>query len=88
VHPVHLARVFNDYLGCAPGEALRGRRLERVAALLGNSRAGLADIAADHGFADQSHMTRSFRGAFGMTPHAFRRSRDVADVQDQGPVRP
>lgn len=34
VHPVHLARVFQRFLGCAPGECLRGHRLERAAAML------------------------------------------------------
>lgn len=87
VHPVHLARVFNDYLGCAPGEALRGRRLERAAGALGRSGAALADVAARFGFSDQSHMTRSFRAGFGMTPLAFRQSGDVARVQDESAFR-
>jgi AraC family transcriptional regulator len=82
VHPVHLARVFIDYLGCAPAEALRGRRLERAAWALGRSRTALAEVAAEQGFADQSHLTRSFARAFDMTPSRFRRSRDVAQIQD------
>ncbi|MFC3215697.1 helix-turn-helix transcriptional regulator [Novosphingobium panipatense] len=35
IHPVHLARVFQRYLGCSPGEYLRGHRLERAATMLG-----------------------------------------------------
>ncbi len=84
VHPVHLARVFVDHLGCAPGEILRGRRLERAARALGRSTAALAEIASDLGFADQSHLTRGFSRTFGMTPAQFRRSRNVAWVQDSG----
>jgi AraC family transcriptional regulator len=85
VHPVHLARVFGDHLGCSPGEALRGRRLERAAALLGRSLAGLAETAVVSGFADQSHMTRAFSQAYSVTPAAFRRSRHVANLQDGRP---
>ena len=86
VHPVHLARVFADYLGCSPGEALRGRRLERAAHFLGTARASLASVAFQSGFADQSHMTRAFTREFFITPAAYRRSRNVANVQE-GPSR-
>jgi AraC-like DNA-binding protein len=33
-----------------------------------------ARIAADLGFSDQSHFHRRFKGAFGMTPDAWRRA--------------
>jgi AraC-like DNA-binding protein len=32
----------------------------------------IATVAADLGFADQSHLHRRFKGAFGMTPGAWR----------------
>lgn len=82
VHPVHLARVFKHYLACSPGEYLRGRRLERAAAMLGAPHASLADIACATGFADQAHFSRAFRSAFHSTPLAWRRERDVAPIQD------
>jgi AraC family transcriptional regulator len=82
VHPVHLARVFRDWLGCAPGEYLRGRRLERAASLVGSSSLGLAEIAAETGFVDQAHLTHAFRSAFATTPAAYRRSRHVSPIQD------
>lgn len=82
VHPVHLARVFRRYLACSPGEYLRGRRLERAAAMLGASAASLADIACATGFADQAHFNRAFRSAFRSTPSGWRRERDVARIQD------
>ena len=82
VHPVHLARVFRDWLGCTPGEYLRGRRLERAAALVGRSALALADIAAETGYADQAHMTHAFRSGLSLTPDALRRRSDVAPLQD------
>lgn len=37
------------------------------------SGAAIAAVAADLGFADQSHLHRRFKGAFGMTPGEWRR---------------
>ncbi|MFD1951471.1 helix-turn-helix transcriptional regulator [Sphingomonas arantia] len=94
VHPVHLARVFRRFLGCAPGDYLRGRRLERAAAMLGRGVASLADVAHSAGFADQAHLTRAFRSRLDITPAQWRRSRHVARIQDagadvrQGPAEP
>jgi AraC-like DNA-binding protein len=34
----------------------------------------LADLASAAGFADQSHLNRTFKRQIGMTPAAFRRS--------------
>lgn len=82
VHPVHLARVFRQQLGCAPGDYLRGRRLERAAALLGRGLASLAEVAHDSGFVDQAHLSRSFRGYLHSTPGEWRRLRHVAPIQD------
>ncbi len=82
VHPVHLARVFRRFLGCSPGEYLRGHRLERAAAMLGRGVASLADIAQSAGFVDQAHLTRTFRSRFDTTPAQWRKSRHVARIQD------
>lgn len=80
VHPVHLARVFRRYLHCAPGDYLRGRRLERAAAAIG-SAASLADAAYTAGFFDQAHLTRSFRDGYGITPGAWRKRLNVSPIQ-------
>ena len=86
VHPVHLARVFRRFLGCSPGDYLRGHRLEQAAALLGNGTASLADIAQAAGFVDQAHLTRTFRSRLDITPAQWRRSRNVARIQDSDPT--
>jgi AraC family transcriptional regulator len=83
VHRVHLARVFRTFLECAPGEALRGRRLERAAAVLGHTTASLAEAADATGYADQAHMTRAFRQRLGSTPSAWRH-RCCADPRREG----
>ncbi|KSB91069.1 AraC family transcriptional regulator [Caulobacter vibrioides] len=73
VHPVHLARGYRRWLGAAPGERLRTRRLERAADLLMSGRASIGEIALASGFCDQSHLNRQFRQAYGVTPGEFAR---------------
>jgi AraC family transcriptional regulator len=72
VHPVHLARRFRAHYRCTPGAFARYRRLQRAAGLLVRSRQSLAEIAVGCGFADQSHLTRSFTRCFGMPPAEYR----------------
>jgi AraC family transcriptional regulator len=74
VHPVHLARVFRNAWGCSPAELLRWRRVDRAADMLRRSDRPCAQIAADAGFVDQSHMTRAFRAAYAVTPGIYRRT--------------
>ena len=43
--------------------------------LLETGRLGLADVALEAGFCDQSHMNRSFKLLLGCTPAEVRRER-------------
>jgi AraC-like DNA-binding protein len=65
-----LLRRFERAYGMAPFEWQRQVRAERARALIGTG-SSLARVAADCGFADQSHMTRAFAGHFGFTPGAW-----------------
>lgn len=71
VHPVHFARVHRQHFGCSPGTSLRRHRLAQAASYMAQS-CDLAQIAAESGFADQSHMTRAFKRDFATTPARFR----------------
>jgi AraC-like DNA-binding protein len=67
-----LARHFRACLGTSPYRYLVLRRLDSARrSMLGG--ASLAEAAAASGFADQSHMTRQFRRAFGVSPGRWRR---------------
>lgn len=72
VHPVYLARQFRRFLGCSVTEYIAARRLQRAADLLAGAGSSLAGAAYDAGYADQSHLTRSFRHSIGLTPHNYR----------------
>lgn len=65
-----LSRDFRALYGASPYRYLILRRLDRARAMIVEG-AGLADAAHACGFADQSHFTRLFRKAFGLTPKAW-----------------
>lgn len=72
VHPVHFAATFRRFLGCSLGEYQRRRRFEYARQRLADREASLVQIAADAGFSDQSHLTRTFKRLCGMTPSDYR----------------
>jgi AraC family transcriptional regulator len=72
VHPMHLTRVFRQQHGMSMGAFARRLKIEAACAALARSREPLADIACALGFSDQSHFTRTFRAATGLTPGRFR----------------
>jgi AraC family transcriptional regulator len=76
VHPVHLARSFRRHFGRTVGEMIRELRV-RYARTRIPSGVPLRELAAEAGFADQSHLTRTFRSLTGTTPSAFRRAKGV-----------
>jgi AraC family transcriptional regulator len=49
------------------------RRLQRACHLIITSSASLSEIALSVGFADQSHLCRVFKRAFGRSPYRWRR---------------
>jgi AraC family transcriptional regulator len=74
VHPSHLARAFHRFQGRPIGDYVTGLRVQYVARQIALGTVPLRTIAADAGFADQSHMTRVFKDFTGMAPAQYRRS--------------
>jgi AraC family transcriptional regulator len=72
VHRVHLARTFRDHYGVAVTRYSRSVRVQSALSLLTSSGFSLSRLAAETGFADQSHLTREVRAATGITPGALR----------------
>jgi AraC family transcriptional regulator len=72
VHPTHFARAFRRYTGASVGERVRALRIEWSRVQLASAEP-LASIAAQAGFADQSHFTKAFTRAHGVGPAEYRR---------------
>ena len=75
VEPERLARTFRRTLGEPLAGYLRRIRVDAAAALLETTDLPISRIAADAGFADQSHLTRWFGRYLGTTPSAYRMAR-------------
>ncbi|PST19193.1 AraC family transcriptional regulator [Rhizobium sp. JAB6] len=65
-----LARHFRAAFATSPHRFLLMRRLQRAKAMIGAGEP-IAEVAAATGFADQSHLTRHFKKAFGIAPGAW-----------------
>ena len=73
LHPTHLARSFKAATGLTIGAYIRQRRRERAEVLLlEDPSLGISRIAAESGFADHAHMTRTFKADVGVTPSQYR----------------
>lgn len=74
VSKYHFARLFTLHIGVPPCQFQKERRLQAAALRL---RAGARpiDVAYELGFADQSHLGRSFKRRFGLAPSDFARER-------------
>jgi AraC-like DNA-binding protein len=67
-----LERRFHEAFYVSPQQYLRRLRLRMACHPLVYSEQPIAEIAAAHGFCDQSHFGREFRRETGMTPREYR----------------
>ena len=65
-------RHFQATYATSPHDFVRQTRVRLSCNALVFSRRTLAEIAQDHGFADQSHFTKEFGREMGETPRAYR----------------
>lgn len=71
--PFHLVRAFRAAIGLPPHAYLLRLRLAHARTLLGRG-VPAADAALAAGFADQSHLSRRFKRAYGYTPAQYTRA--------------
>ncbi len=69
---VSFLRAFERRIGMTPHAYVMERRLQRARQLLRTSRQPLAWVAAECGFAHQSHMGSVFQRVLGMPPSRYR----------------
>jgi AraC family transcriptional regulator len=74
-HPSWLGAVYSNTMGEGLPESAARFRLERACRLLRESALPFAQVAAEAGFCDQSHMNRTFRRILDRTPSAVREDR-------------
>ena len=72
-----LLRLFRKETGRTPTEVINERRLEKTRSLVLHTHLPLITIADSVGFSSQSHMTRCYRDAFGITPARERARRSA-----------
>jgi AraC-like DNA-binding protein len=75
VSPFHLARAFRRHTGYTLHEYRTQLRLRAALERLGHGDEDVAVIARDIGFSSHSHLTASFRRAFGVPPSCVRKRR-------------
>lgn len=73
--PFHFSRMFKLSTGLSPHQFVLRRRLEVGAEALVARKTPISDIAAELGFADQSHFTMHFKRFHGIAPAAYRRQK-------------
>ena len=69
-----LQRLFRRFVGVGPKWVLQRYRLHDAVSAIDSDpgvMADLAGLAASLGWSDQSHFTRDFTAAVGVSPHAY-----------------
>jgi len=68
----HFIKAFREKTGLPPHQWVIAQRLARAKHLMKTTEMALAEIAFSCGFSDQSHFSRLFSRAEGITPRAWR----------------
>jgi AraC family transcriptional regulator len=71
-NPMHVCKAFRAAFGMSIGDFARSLQLRHAIRELRSTQRALCAVAAEAGFADQSHFGRVFKAYAGMTPAAFR----------------
>jgi AraC family transcriptional regulator len=67
----HFIRLFRESTGKSPYQYVIDARVRKAKELLATRKSTIAEVAYEVGFVDQSHLTRHFKRAFGITPSTF-----------------
>lgn len=74
--PYHFARLFKQAVGQSPHQYVIRQRVEAAKRLLA-SGLPTAQVAAEAGFADYSHLARHFKRLVGLPPSEFQRRKNL-----------
>jgi AraC-like DNA-binding protein/predicted transcriptional regulator YdeE len=71
--PFYCTRQFHKYAGISLRNYIRLRKVSSAVIDLRDTDDRIIDIAVKYGFSSQEAFTRSFKSAYGMTPHEYRK---------------
>ena len=71
-HPFYISKVLKDRKGTTLRQYIIAYRLKLAKKLLCESGKSVNEISEECGFNDPSYFTKTFKGAFGMTPKEYR----------------
>ena len=71
-HPFYISKVLKDRKGTTLRQYIIAYRLKLAKKLLTESAKSVNEVAEECGFNDPSYFTKTFKGAFGMTPKEYR----------------
>ena len=71
-HPFYISKVLKDRKGTTLRQYIIAYRLKLAKKLLTESGKSVNEVAEECGFNDPSYFTKTFKGAFGMTPKEYR----------------
>jgi AraC-like DNA-binding protein len=81
--PRQLRTLMVAEIGLSPKQLCRHFRFDGAIARLADGPAGLAEVAAETGYADQAHLAREFRQMAGCSPSLWL-AEERANIQDGG----
>ena len=73
--PFYFQRLFKRLVNKPLQEYVKLRRLAKAVEALNTENQRILDVALDYGFASHANFTRAFKGAFGITPEAYKKNR-------------
>lgn len=76
--PYHFARAFKATTGVSPYQYVLHCRVKLAQQLLGDQEQSLAEVAAEAGFGNQSHMTSVFQRLLQTTPKQYRQAKGMS----------
>jgi AraC-like DNA-binding protein len=78
----HMCYLFKAETGTPPAHYLKLLKMQGAALLLTGTFLCVKEVIVRAGFSDESHFVRDFKGIYGQTPTAYRKSNFVVEVNE------
>lgn len=78
----HMSKLIHQYTGKTFSTLVAGIQMENAAKMLQETKLSITEIANEVGCYDSSHLTRKFRGEYGVSPLQYRKAHSAGEEQD------